>query len=211
VTSIYGRSSTSLAGTLTGTLGGMPFGPLSQTISDSVSGFGDLYPNFTLRWNAGVNNYMAYMMGDVPVGTYDSTRLSNLGIGHAAFDAGGGYTYFDPKTGHEFSGMLGFTANAINPSTQYQNGIDMHFDWGASQFLTKQLQVGLVGYAYKQLTCDSGSGDRVVSKLRQPAGPQLHVFSHPLHKLSHTTSGICAILPGLVNRKSRASDKDQVG
>src|SRR5262249_13539863 len=40
-------------------------------------------------------------------------------------------------------------------------GVDMHFDWGASQFLTKQLQIGLVGYAYQQLSCDSGSGDRV--------------------------------------------------
>ena len=37
----------------------------------------------------------------------------------------------------------------------------MHFDWGASQFLTKQVQVGLVGYAYKDIGCDSGSGDRV--------------------------------------------------
>lgn len=31
----------------------------------------------------------------------------------------------------------------------------------ASQFLTKQWQVGLVGYWYDQLSCDSGSGDRV--------------------------------------------------
>jgi len=37
----------------------------------------------------------------------------------------------------------------------------MHFDWGASQFLTKQVQVGLVGYAYKDIGCDTGSGDRV--------------------------------------------------
>jgi hypothetical protein len=36
---------------------------------------------------------MMYVTGDVPVGAYDSTRLSNLGIGHAAIDAGGGYTY----------------------------------------------------------------------------------------------------------------------
>src|SRR5262249_5392260 len=32
---------------------------------------------------------------------------------------------------------------------------------GASQFLTKQLQVGLVGYVYRQLGCDAGAGDRV--------------------------------------------------
>jgi hypothetical protein len=32
---------------------------------------------------------------------------------------------------------------------------------GASQFLTKQFQVGVVGYVYRELGCDSGSGDRV--------------------------------------------------
>jgi hypothetical protein len=74
---------------------------------------------------------------------------------------GGGYTYFEQKTGHEFSAVLGFTYNTINPATQYQNGVDMHLDWGASQFLTKQWQVGLVGYLYQEIGCDSGSGDRV--------------------------------------------------
>ena len=57
--------------------------------------------------------------------------------------------------------MLGFTYNFTNQSTQYQNGVDMHFDWGASQFLTKQFQAGLVGYVYQEIGCDSGSGDRV--------------------------------------------------
>ncbi len=45
--------------------------------------------------------------------------------------------------------------------TDYQNGIDMHLDLGASRFVTKQLQLGLVGYWYNQLSCDSGAGDRV--------------------------------------------------
>jgi len=165
VVAAYGRSSADLNGTLTGslTVGGttLPFGPLSQSISSSVTGFTDLVPQFSLRWNNGVNNYMMYVTGDLPVGNYDSTRLANMGIGHGAIDGGGGYTYFDPKTGREFSGVLGLTYNLLNPSTQYQNGVDLHFDWGASQFLTKQFQVGLVGYAYKQLSCDSGSGNRV--------------------------------------------------
>jgi hypothetical protein len=72
-----------------------------------------------------------------------------------------GYTYFNPKTGQEFSGVLGFTSNMTNNSTEYRNGTDLHFDWGASQFLTKQFQIGLVGYVYNQVSCDSGSGDRV--------------------------------------------------
>jgi hypothetical protein len=169
---------TALAGTLAGTLG-TPFGNIpfmrSDSISDSVWGFGDLVPQFNLRWNAGVHNYMTYITGDIPVGAYDSTRLSNIGLGHGAIDAGGGYTYFNPVTGHEFSGVLGFTYNFENRSTQYQNGVDMHFDWGASQFLTKQFQIGLVGYVYKELGCDSGSGDRVGCFQSQVVGvgPQL--------------------------------------
>jgi hypothetical protein len=162
---IYGQSSVpSLTGTLTGALatplGTVPF-LRSDNFSDSVWGFGDLIPQASLRWNNGVHNWMTYITGDVPVGAYDSTRLSNLGIGHGAIDAGGGYTYFNQQTGHEFSAVLGFTYNFTNQSTNYQNGVDMHLDWGASQFLTKQVQVGLVGYVYNQLGCDSGSGDRV--------------------------------------------------
>jgi len=161
----YGVVSTSLAGQLSGNLTGPGGGSIPFMRSDSFSnttwGFGDLVPQFSLRWNAGVHNYMTYITGDIPVGAYDSNRLSNIGIGHGAIDAGAGYTYFNPATGHEFSGVLGFTYNFINTATQYQNGVDMHFDWGASQFLTKQIQVGVVGYAYKEIGCDSGSGDRV--------------------------------------------------
>jgi hypothetical protein len=164
VMGLYGRTSTSLAATLSGT-STTPFGTLPfsrfDSVSDAVTGFGDVYPLATLRWNNGVHNVMTYVFGDVPVGAYDSTRLSNIGVGHGAIDVGGGYTYLNPQTGHEFSGVLGFTYNFPNQSTQYQNGVDMHFDWGASQFLTKQLQVGLVGYVYQEVGCDSGSGDRV--------------------------------------------------
>jgi hypothetical protein len=156
---IYGNVSTNLNGALTGTIsaGGVTL-PFARTdsFSDSVTAFGDLYPQFLLRWNAGVNNYMYYITGDIPVGAYDSMRLSNIGIGHGAIDAGAGYTYFDPKTGHEFSFVTGLTYNFTNTATDYQNGLDWHLDWGASQFLTKQLQVGLVGYFYDQVTADHG-------------------------------------------------------
>jgi len=165
----YGRVDTSLgaqlSGTLSATAGGIPLGSLSfsssDTINDMLWGFTDLLPIFTLRWNAGVNNYMVYFTGDVPVGAYNPSRLSNIGIGHGTVDGGFGYTYLNPKTGQEFSGVLGFTYNMTNQQTQYQNGVDMHFDWGASQFLTKQFQVGVVGYIYDEIGCDNGSGDRV--------------------------------------------------
>jgi hypothetical protein len=44
-----------------------------------------------------------------------------------------------------------------HPLTGYTNGIDSHLHLGASKFVTKQLQLGLVGYFYRQLTPDSGA------------------------------------------------------
>jgi hypothetical protein len=104
---------------------------------------------------------MTYLTGDIPTGAYQQSRLSNLGIGHGAIDAGGGYTYLNEKTGLEFSGVLGFTYNWENTHTNYKNGNDSHFDWAVSQFLSEQWELGVAGYIYDQLTGDSGSGDKV--------------------------------------------------
>jgi hypothetical protein len=125
-------------------------------LEDALTSYGDVVPTATLRWNRGVNNYMAYVTGDIPVGDYNPMRLANIGVGHGAIDAGGAYTYLNPATGNEFSAVAGLTYNFKNPDTQYQNGIDFHFDWGASHFFSKQLFVGIAGYAYQQVTDDSG-------------------------------------------------------
>src|ERR1700736_172311 len=155
MTGLFGRSAASIDGTLTAGFG--QFAAMRMgSIGDSITSFGDLYPEATLKWNAGVNNFMTYLTGDIPVGAYSPTRLANLGLGHGAIDGGGGYTYFNPQTGHEFSAVAGFTYNFKNQDTQYQNGIDFHVDWGASQFLSKQVFVGLVGYVYQQVTDDFG-------------------------------------------------------
>src|SRR5262249_14641919 len=45
--------------------------------------------------------------------------------------------------------------------TQYQTGVDIHLDWGTSKFVTKELQLGFVGYAYRQVGCDSGAGAKL--------------------------------------------------
>jgi hypothetical protein len=128
----------------------------SITLQQDTTGIADLIPQFAVRWNAGVNNYMAYITGDIPVGKYSSTDLANIGLGHGALDGGVGYTYFDPKTGHEFSAVAGLTGNFENNSTGYTSGLDFHLDWAASQFLSKQVQVGVVGYFYDQVTPDRG-------------------------------------------------------
>src|SRR5450631_3890597 len=107
---IYGRNSASIAGTLTGPLGNT----FTGTRQDALVSYGDLYPTFKLKWNSGVNNFMVYGAGDIPVGDYNPSRLSNIGLGHGAIDLGGGYTYLNPMTGDEFSGVAGFTYNFKN-------------------------------------------------------------------------------------------------
>lgn len=155
VTGTFARSAVGIDGTLTTNVG--PFGTTrTGSISDTLVSVGDLYPVMSLKWHNGVHNWMTYVTGDIPVGDYQPTRLANTGIGHGAIDGGGGYTYLNPATGHEFSGVAGFTYNFQNPDTQYRSGIDFHFDWGASKFLSKHAFVGLVGYAYQQITDDSG-------------------------------------------------------
>lgn len=148
---------------------------LSASRRDSVTGGTDLYPFASLSWNKGNSNWMTYLTGDIPVGAYDARRLSNLGIGHSAIDAGGGYTYLNETTGRELSAVIGFTKNFENGDTHYKNGANFHLDWAASQFLSANWQLGVVGYVYSQLTDDSGSGNRVGAFRSQvaAAGPEV--------------------------------------
>src|SRR6185312_11213324 len=81
VASWFGKSSGSLAGTLTAVAGPL-VATRSGILADSLTSYGDIVPTVSLRWNQGVNNYMVYATGDIPVGDYSPTRLGNTGIGH---------------------------------------------------------------------------------------------------------------------------------
>jgi len=146
-------------------------GKQSQTLGDGS----DLNPFASLNWNTGSDNFMTYLSLNVPVGSYEASRLANLGLGHAALDWGAAYTYLDTDSGWEFSALAGLTYNWENPSTDYQNGIDSHLDWGASRWVSKNWQLGVAGYGYYQLTGDSGGGDAVGDNRSRVAaiGPQI--------------------------------------
>ena len=171
---VVGRNNTSVGATLTGPLGNQ----ISAERNDARYTVGDLFPTATLKWNFGVHNVMTYVTGAIPLGTYEATRLSNVSLGHGAFDSGFGYTYFDPTKGHEFSAITGLTYNLKNPSTDYRNGVDWHVDLAASQFLSKQVHVGAVGYFYQQVTGDSGAGATLGNFRSRIAGvgPQIGIL-----------------------------------
>lgn len=155
------------SGTSASVLAVLPGPNPQRVVSDSVNGGTDLYPIASLSWSKGNDNWMAYLTGDIPVGAYNAQRLSNLGIGHGAIDAGGGYTYLNEKTGFELSAVAGITYNWKNRDTNYRNGVDSHLDWAISQFLSDSWQLGVVGYVYYQLSNDNYPTDGAIGAGRQ--------------------------------------------
>lgn len=69
------------------------------------------------------------------------------------------------------------------------SSIDWHLDRGASQFLTKQVQVGLVGYVYDRVTPDRGCAPIICpfESRSLGVGPQ---FSHSKQAAHSITSEI---------------------
>ena len=171
---VPGNVGVGIGATLTGPRGNQ----VSGVAGDERTTWADVYYLGTLKWNQGVNNYLWYVMGNIPSGTYDPTRLANLSPGYTAVDSGFGYTYFNPATGHEFSAVAGLTYNGMNSALQYRNGIDFHLDWAASKFIGKSVHVGLAGYVYQQVTGDSGAGAKLGDFKGQAVGigPQIGFF-----------------------------------
>ena len=172
----FGRMRVSASATVTGPLEHRQF---TRGRTDSVTGGTDLFPTGTLKWNRGEHNYLTYAMVAVPVGAYDANRLANISTNHWAVDAGGGYTYFNPRNGREFSAVGGLTYNFENPDTDYRNGVDAHIDWAASQFFSEQLHAGLGGYFYHQLSSDSGPATERLGSFKSRTngiGPQVGYF-----------------------------------
>jgi hypothetical protein len=143
---------------------------------DSIWGASDLAPVATLTWTKGNNNAMIYLTGNIPVGTYSSNRLAAIGIGHGAIDGGVGYTWQNSKSPWEFSIVAGLTGNMENTSTQYKNGLDSHIDFATSYSVAPDVQMGVAGYVYYQLTGDSGSGAKLGPFLSKAGGvgPQIN-------------------------------------
>jgi hypothetical protein len=174
MTALFGKNTSTVTATLTGPRGNA----LSGSYSDSVTGFGDLYPAATLKWVKGDHNFMVYGTTGIPVGEFDINRLSAMGLGRWAVDGGVGYTYYNEKAGFEFSAVSGLTYNFVNPYTDYRSGIDWHLDWSLSPYVGDKWMFGAVGYFYHQLTDDRAPTPLPGNTKSRVAaiGPQLGFF-----------------------------------
>ena len=145
--------------------------PLEGKKSFDEAAMGDMIATGTLGWHDGPMHYMGILNIYLPTGSYNSKRVLNAGKNHTAVEPMLGVTYLNPK-GLELSTAFGVTFNQKNTATDYKNGNEFHIDIAAIQHFNKQFYAGLTGYAYRQLTGDSGSGAKSANKGRVNAiGP----------------------------------------
>ncbi|MBL8906161.1 MAG: transporter [Rhizobiales bacterium] len=153
-TTPYGGKSLKADALLTGPRGGV----LATNYGSDNWAFGD--PVLGAAWG-GHSGKLFYSLGallNVPVGPWEKGNPINISFNRWAFDTTAAITYLDPATGLELSGAAGLTFNGENPETNYETGTEFHFEWATMLHASHTFSVGFTGYAYKQITGDSGSG-----------------------------------------------------
>ena len=137
-----------------------PGGPIRT--QSNVSGLGDLtVVPVMLAWKTGNWQFDTLLPVYAPTGSYQEGRLGNPGLNYWTFDPMVGAAYSNPKSG--FNAMLhaGYAINTENQATDYLSGSLLHFDGAIQQILPAGpgfLTLGVEGFYFDQVTCDSGSG-----------------------------------------------------
>jgi hypothetical protein len=137
---------------------GVQAGPVVATRQTSGWGLGDAAARVQLGWQHGSFSHLAYVQAVAPTGRYDPTFAPNIGLNRPGIDTGWAFTLTDKSTKFQINGTLGITFNFENHATDYLSGTDFHFEWAIGREIAQGLVVGVVGYDYRQLTSDSGSG-----------------------------------------------------
>jgi hypothetical protein len=133
-------------------------GALSASKEVAGWGLGDIMARAQLGWTQGAFSHTVYVSAWAPTGRYEPTFAPNIGLNRPAVDVTWGFTYLDPATKIELSGAAGLTFNAVNAATNYQTGVESHFEWAVGKHFSETVSLGVAGYHYVQLTGDSGSG-----------------------------------------------------
>lgn len=124
-------------------------------VQDDNLDFGDIaILPFSLFWNIGNIHINLYEVISIPTATFDSNRFANTSLNRWAFDTVLAVTWIDQKTGLELSLAPGLIYNTENPDTNYKTGVEFHMDAMVNLHLTEELNIGIHGSIYNQLTED---------------------------------------------------------
>jgi hypothetical protein len=143
-------------------------GRFSATVEDKNSGFADPSITPVIGWHNGNFHYSAAVSFLLPLGKYNLATVSlhpvgvdnalNFGKNRLAIVPSLNATYFDPKTGIEFSGSMSMEFTLKNTATDWQTAPAFIFEGAALEHLKNGLAFGVAGYAYQQIAEDSGTG-----------------------------------------------------
>lgn len=105
--------------------------------------------NWHVKWSEAVN---------LPTSDYDTSEVLNLGRNYFALNSSLGLTYRAGTEGPEYNLRAGFIINDENPDTNYRTGNEAFIDGSLAWRFAGGFTAGLTGYAYQQVTGDSGEG-----------------------------------------------------
>jgi hypothetical protein len=135
-----------------------PLGLVSISRSTEGWGFGDIIPRAQIGWQHGTFFHTLYVQAVAPTGRWQPGFSPIIGLHRPGVDTGWAFTLTDPGQKLQLSGAAGVTFNFENTATDYRTGNEFHFEWAAGLEFAPGLLIGVVGYDYRQLTGDSGSG-----------------------------------------------------
>ena len=140
-------------------------GPLGNTITDSTEGWGlgDTVLEAQLGWDREDFSHTFHILGVIPTGRYAPGFYPLTGFNRPSLDIGWAFTWFEKNTKLQFNGAVGFMASLENNETQIQTGDEFHAEWAIGYKFDNGLILGVAGYDYRQITGDSGTGDKVGS------------------------------------------------
>lgn len=129
--------------------------------SGTATGLSDLTvgPLF-LGWHLGNLHQIVGLEFFLPTGSYDTSRLVNLGRHYYSMQPNYAVTWM-PVPNVEFSARALYSINSVNHATDYHSGNEFIVDYNAGFRFTPMWQIGVSGYFYRQVTDDTQHGQSV--------------------------------------------------
>jgi hypothetical protein len=125
---------------------------------------------FVFAWHAKNWHWLTGLEVLVPVGSYDTKDLANIGRNYWTFEPIFAATYLS-DSGFEVSVKFLYDINTKNNDTNYKSGQEFHIDYTVAKKFNN-ISAGLGGYYYKQISDDEQYGIKVA-----PDGKRGQVFA----------------------------------
>ncbi|MFN2509625.1 MAG: transporter [Chthoniobacterales bacterium] len=155
-----------------------PFGTFQR--EDSTTNMGDSLLGLILGWHGKKFHQMFGPELFLPTGKFSDDRLTNTSRGYYAIGPSYWFTWF-PIEQIEVSGALIYLINFENPDTNYRSGQELSFDYNLGYWILRDWELGVSGYAYKQVADDEVNGQTVGDGNKGQAvafGPALRWHPH---------------------------------